>query len=69
MALDIHPGQHVGIWATNYTEWALTQFASAKIGAVLVNVNPAYRTHELAYLLKQSEATALVMMADSGRRC
>ena len=62
MALDIHPGQHLGIWATNYTEWALTQFAAAKIGAVLVNVNPAYRTHELAYLLKQSEATALVMI-------
>ena len=62
MSLDIQPGQHVGIWATNYTEWVLSQFAAAKIGAVLVNVNPAYRTGELAYLLEQSEASALVMI-------
>ena len=62
MALGIHKGHHVGIWATNYTEWAVTQFATAKIGAVLVNVNPAYRTHELAYLLEQSEANALILI-------
>ena len=62
MAIGIAKGQHVGIWATNYTEWVLTQFATAKIGAVLVNVNPAYRTHELAYLLKQSELTTLVLI-------
>ena len=62
MAIGIEKGQHVGIWATNYTEWVLTQFATAKIGAVLVNVNPAYRTHELAYLLEQSQLTALVLI-------
>ena len=62
VALGIQQGQHVGIWATNYTEWVLCQFATAKIGAVLVNINPAYRTNELAYLLEQSEANALVMI-------
>ena len=62
MAIGIRNGDHVGIWATNYTEWVLTQFATAKIGAVLVNVNPAYRTHELAYLLEQSEANALILI-------
>ena len=62
MAVGIRKGDHVGIWATNYTEWVLTQFATAKIGAVLVNVNPAYRTHELAYLLEQSEANTLVLI-------
>ncbi len=62
MSIGIQKGQHVGIWATNYTEWVLTQFATAKIGAVLVNVNPAYRTHELAYLLEQSQLTALVLI-------
>ena len=62
MAVGICKGDHVGIWATNYTEWVLTQFATAKIGAVLVNVNPAYRTHELAYLLEQSEANTLVLI-------
>ena len=62
MALGIQRGQHVGIWSTNYSEWVLTQFATAKIGAVMVNVNPAYRTHELAYVLEQSEANALILI-------
>ena len=62
MALGIRHGHHVGIWATNYSEWVLTQFATAKIGAVMVNVNPAYRTHELAYVLEQSEANALILI-------
>ena len=62
MALDIQRGHHVGIWATNYSEWVLTQFATAKIGAVMVNVNPAYRTHELAYVLEQSEANAMILI-------
>ena len=62
MALGIQHGHHVGIWATNYSEWVLTQFATAKIGAVMVNVNPAYRTHELAYVLEQSEANALIII-------
>ena len=62
MALGIQRGHHVGIWATNYSEWVLTQFATAKIGAVMVNVNPAYRTHELAYVLEQSEANAMILI-------
>jgi fatty-acyl-CoA synthase len=62
MSLGIAKGQHVGIWATNYTEWLLTQYATAKIGAVLVPVNPAYRTHELAYLIEQAQLNALVII-------
>jgi len=62
MALGIQRGHHVGIWATNYSEWVLTQFATAKIGAVMINVNPAYRTHELAYVLEQSEANAMILI-------
>ncbi len=62
ISLGIRRGDHVGIWATNYTEWVMTQFATSKIGAVMVNVNPAYRTHELAYLLEQSESNALILI-------
>ena len=62
MALGIEKGRHVGIWATNYSEWVVAQFATAKIGAVLVTVNPSYRTHELEYVLKQSEADALILI-------
>lgn len=50
----IAKGDRVGIWAPNCAEWTLVQYATAKIGAILVNVNPAYRTHELAYALNQS---------------
>ena len=64
MALGINKGDHVGIWATNYPEWVVAQFATAKIGAVLVTVNPAYRTHELAYLLRQSDAAALMLIGN-----
>ncbi len=63
MALGIKRGDHVGIWATNYTEWVVAQFATAKIGAVLVTVNPAYRTHELEYVLSQSNLSALILIA------
>ncbi len=62
MALGIKRGDHVAIWATNYPEWILTQFATAKIGAVLVTVNTAYKQFELEYLLDQSDATTLVMV-------
>ena len=62
MSLGIEKGQHLGIWATNYSEWLLTQYATAKIGAVLVTVNPAYRTHELAYVLEQAQLNALVII-------
>jgi fatty-acyl-CoA synthase len=47
-------GDRVGIWAPNGAEWTLTRYATAKIGAVLVNVNPSYRTHEFAYAVNQS---------------
>jgi fatty-acyl-CoA synthase len=56
----IAKGDRVGIWAPNCAEWTLVQYASAKVGAVLVNVNPAYRTHELAYVLNQSGLRMLV---------
>ncbi|GAB3306846.1 AMP-binding protein [Epidermidibacterium keratini] len=58
--LGIEKGDRVGIWAPNCAEWVLTQYATAKIGAILVNINPAYRTHELAYVLNQSEISTLV---------
>jgi fatty-acyl-CoA synthase len=54
LAADIAKGDRVGIWAPNCAEWTLVQYATAKVGAILVNVNPAYRTHELAYALDQS---------------
>ncbi len=62
MAMGIKKGDKVAIWSTNNAEWVLTQFATAKIGAVLVTINPAYRTMELEYALKQSEVTTLIMI-------
>ncbi|MYL24519.1 AMP-binding protein [Vreelandella massiliensis] len=64
LALGVQKGDRVGIWAPNCSEWTLTQFATAKIGAILVNINPAYRTHELEYALNQSGARFLIT-ADS----
>ncbi|MBV9685534.1 MAG: AMP-binding protein, partial [Solirubrobacterales bacterium] len=52
--LGIEYGDRVGIWAPNCPEWTLVQYATAKLGAILVNINPAYRTHELAFVLNQS---------------
>ncbi|HKP43925.1 AMP-binding protein [Mycobacterium sp.] len=60
MALGIAKGDRVGIWAPNCAEWTILQYATAKIGAILVNINPAYRTHELAYVLNQSGVETLV---------
>ncbi|MBF9030863.1 AMP-binding protein [Rhodobacterales bacterium HKCCE3408] len=54
------PGDRVGIWAPNRPEWLLTQFASARAGLILVNINPAYRPFELAYALKKTGCRALV---------
>ncbi|AOE85720.1 AMP-binding protein [Pseudomonas sp. TCU-HL1] len=54
LALGLKGGDRLGIWAPNCAEWCITQFASAKIGAILVNINPAYRSSELEYALKQS---------------
>ncbi|OIJ28275.1 AMP-binding protein [Nocardioides luteus] len=56
----IGKGDRVGIWAPNCAEWTMVQFATAKIGAILVNINPAYRTHELAYALNQSGVRLLI---------
>ncbi|WP_078326003.1 AMP-binding protein [Mycobacteroides salmoniphilum] len=56
----IAAGDRVGIWAPNCAEWVLVQYATAKIGAILVNINPAYRTHELAYALNQSGVRTLI---------
>ncbi|MEM7301441.1 MAG: AMP-binding protein [Pseudomonadota bacterium] len=61
LALGIGPGDRVGIWSPNRPEWLLTQFATARIGAILVNINPAYRSYELEYALNKSGCTALVL--------
>ncbi len=59
--MGIKKGDHVSIWATNVPEWILTQFATARIGAVLVTVNTNYKAFELEYLLRQSDTSTLVM--------
>ena len=56
----IGKGDRVGMWSPNCAEWTLVQYATAKIGAILVNVNPAYRTHELSYALRQSGTKLLI---------
>ena len=58
IAAGVAKGDRVGIWAPNCAEWTLAQYATAKVGAILVNVNPAYRTHELAYAINQSGIAA-----------
>ncbi|MFB6774519.1 linear/branched/unsaturated fatty acid:CoA ligase LbuL [Streptomyces sp. NPDC048232] len=60
LAKGVAQGDRVGIWAVNCPEWVLVQYATARIGAVMVNVNPAYRAHELEYVLQQSGITVLV---------
>jgi fatty-acyl-CoA synthase len=60
LARGIAKGDRVGIWAPNCAEWVLTQYATAKIGAILVNINPAYRTHELDYVVRQSGLSLLI---------
>jgi fatty-acyl-CoA synthase len=60
VAAGITRGDRVGIWSPNCAEWTLTQYATAKIGAVLVNVNPAYRTHEFSFAVNQSGLSLLV---------
>ncbi|WP_066368408.1 AMP-binding protein [Neobacillus fumarioli] len=62
MKLGIEKGEHLAVWSTNTPEWLITQFATGKIGAVLVTVNTNYRTSELEYLLKQSDSTTIVLM-------
>ncbi|MGN1002925.1 MAG: AMP-binding protein [Oscillospiraceae bacterium] len=61
VALGVKPGQHVAMWATNVPQWYIGFWATTKIGAVLVTVNTAYKIHEAEYLLRQSDATMLIM--------
>src|SRR5215469_6749921 len=61
MTLGLERGDRIGIWAPNNAEWTLTQFATAKAGLVLVNVNPAYRRAELEYAMNKVECKTLVM--------
>jgi fatty-acyl-CoA synthase len=63
LSLGLGPGDRVGIWAPNRPEWLITQFATARIGAVLVTINPAYRVAELEYALNKSGCKALVTAA------
>ena len=61
LARGVKKGDRVGIWSPNRHEWVLVQYATARIGAILVNVNPAYRAHELEHVLKQSGTSFLVI--------
>ncbi|MFF3062730.1 AMP-binding protein [Streptomyces sp. NPDC057909] len=60
LARGVAKGDRVGIWAVNCPEWVLVQYATARIGAIMVNINPAYRAHELEYVLNQAGITLLV---------
>ncbi|MFJ7747939.1 AMP-binding protein [Peribacillus sp. NPDC097295] len=62
MSLGIEKGEHIAIWATNKPEWVISQFSTAKMGGVLVTVNTNYRASELEYLLRQSDATTIILM-------
>ena len=64
LATGLVKGERVGIWAPNSAQWTLVQYATAKIGAILVNINPSYRTHELEFVLKQAGISA-VFLAES----
>ncbi len=62
LALGFRPGDHFGIWSTNVPEWVLLQFATARIGVVMVTINPSYRTSELSYAIEQSEIRGLALI-------
>jgi len=61
MALGVEKGDHVAVWGQNVPEWVTLQFATGKVGAVLVTINPAYKSHELKYVLDQSDSAALFL--------
>lgn len=61
MAVGVDKGDRVAIWSLNYAEWIIVQFATSKIGAILVNINPAYRVYEFEYVMKQSEVHTLIL--------
>ena len=62
LEIGLRKGDHLGIWARNVPDWLTFAFATAKIGVVLVTVNPVYKSHELAYVIKQSDMKALVII-------
>lgn len=64
VAMGFSKGDRLGIWAPNCAEWILTQFATARLGVILVNINPAYRTHEVRYALSQSGCKGLIAATD-----
>jgi fatty-acyl-CoA synthase len=66
-ALGLRPGDRVGVWSTNCAEWVMLHLAGARIGVVLVNVNPAYRAHELKYVLRKSGMKALFLWEKDAR--
>ena len=61
LTLGLHPGDRIGIWSPNNSEWVLTQFATAKAGLILVNINPSYRVAELEYALNKVGCKALIL--------
>ena len=61
IAMGLQKGDRIGIWSPNCVEWCITQFATSKLGAILVNINPSYRTHELSYALKHSGCRFLII--------
>src|SRR5918911_5743905 len=66
LARGVRKGDRVGIWSPNRSEWVVAQYATARIGAILVNINPAYKTAELSYALQQS-GTSLLLLARAFR--
>ncbi|MSW19289.1 MAG: AMP-binding protein, partial [Actinobacteria bacterium] len=60
LAMGLQVGDRLGIWAPNCSAWTMVQYATAKVGVILVNINPAYRTHEVEYVLRQSGCRMLV---------
>jgi fatty-acyl-CoA synthase len=66
MTLGIDKGDHVAVWGQNVPEWVTLQFATGKVGAVLVTINPAYKSRELKYVLEQSDAAALFLTEGLG---
>src|SRR5260370_23044825 len=63
LAIGLLPGEGIGIWSHNNAEWVVAQFATAKAGLILVNINPAYRTTELEYALNKAGCRALITAA------
>ena len=62
LAIGMKPGDHLGVWARNIPDWLTFMYATAKIGVVMVTVNPVYKSHELDYVLKQSDMKALCVI-------